>query len=38
MSPEELKGKYVIGLLHKDDKTEFCDVYDEVVAKARGGK
>jgi 2-oxoglutarate ferredoxin oxidoreductase subunit beta len=38
MPPEELKDKYVIGLLHKDDKTEFCDVYAEVIAHVKGGK
>ena len=38
MTAEELTGKYVIGLLHKEEKTEFCQVYDEVVARMKGGK
>ena len=31
MSPEELKGKIVIGKLHEDDKSEFCDEYQRLV-------
>ena len=38
MSPDDLKGKYVIGLLYKDDKTEFCDVYNEVMSQVKGGQ
>jgi len=38
MSPDELKVKYVIGLLYKDDKTEFCDVYNEVMSQVKGGQ
>jgi 2-oxoglutarate ferredoxin oxidoreductase subunit beta len=38
MTPEELKGKHVIGVLHQDDRTEFCDVYDNMMAQMKGGK
>lgn len=32
MTDEELKGKYIIGNLHKDEiKTEFCDEYQRLV-------
>lgn len=31
MTAEELKGKFVIGGLHRSDKTEFCDEYQKVV-------
>ena len=32
MSPEELEGKHILGILHEDnDKTEFCDEYQKVV-------
>jgi len=30
MSPEEMEGKFVIGTLHQDDKTEFCDEYQKL--------
>ena len=38
MTPEELKGKWVIGTLHEDNKTEFCDEYQKVVDAQRGGR
>lgn len=38
MTPEELKGKFVIGLLYKEDKSEFCDVYEDMMGRAKGGK
>ena len=38
MSAEEMEGKYPIGVLHKEDKTEFCDVYQKVVDELKGGK
>ncbi len=36
MEPEKLKGKIVTGILHKDDKTEFCDEYKKVVERLKG--
>lgn len=36
MSPEELEGKYVLGALHEDDKTEFCDEYQKTVDALQG--
>jgi len=39
MSPEELKGKYVIGkLFETTDRTEFCDEYQSVVDNQSGRK
>ncbi len=31
MSAADLKDKWVTGVLHEDDKTEFCDEYQKVV-------
>lgn len=36
MTEEELKDKWVIGTLHVDDKTEFCDEYQAVVDRLAG--
>ena len=38
MSPEELEDKYIMGVLHRDDKTEFCDEYQKVVDAHQGEK
>jgi len=38
LSPEEMEGKYVIGTLYEDDKTEFCDEYQKVVDAHMEGK
>lgn len=36
MSPEQLNGKLVVGLLHQDrERKEYCDAYEEVIAIAR---
>jgi len=37
MSPEELQGKYRIGVLHHADLPEFCAQYAQVISKAQGG-
>ncbi len=31
LTPEELEGKWILGTLHEDDRTEFCDEYQKVV-------
>lgn len=38
MSDEELAGKWIIGTLHEDDKTEFCNEYQKVVDAQMGAK
>jgi 2-oxoglutarate ferredoxin oxidoreductase subunit beta len=38
MTEEEMTGKFAIGVLHKVEKTEFCDVYENVMANVKGGK
>lgn len=38
MTAEELEGKWVIGTLYEDDKTEFCDEYQRVVDAQQGAK
>jgi 2-oxoglutarate ferredoxin oxidoreductase subunit beta len=35
MSPGELEGKIVIGLLHKKEAPEYTFVYDQIIARAR---
>lgn len=36
MSPEELADKFVIGVLHKDEKPEFIESYDATVGLKKG--
>lgn len=38
MAEEDLVGKFTIGVLYKEEKTEFCDVYQSLVDKVKGGK
>ncbi|MFH1686834.1 MAG: 2-oxoacid:ferredoxin oxidoreductase subunit beta [bacterium] len=38
MTPEELAGKWILGTLHEDDKSEFCDEYQKVVDAQMGAK
>jgi len=35
MSPEELKGKIVRGVLHEEDKPEYVELYDEIIRRAQ---
>ena len=36
MSPEELQGKHVVGLLHQDEnRQEYCEAYDLVIERAQ---
>lgn len=37
MTEEEMTGKFAIGVLHQEEKTEFCDVYQSVVDRLKGG-
>ncbi|MCL2498611.1 MAG: 2-oxoacid:ferredoxin oxidoreductase subunit beta [Symbiobacteriaceae bacterium] len=38
MTPEELTGKYLIGELHNQPLPEFCEQYQQVIAKAGGAR
>jgi len=38
MAEEDMVGKFTIGVLHKEEKTEFCDVYQSLVDEVKGGK
>jgi 2-oxoglutarate/2-oxoacid ferredoxin oxidoreductase subunit beta len=38
MTPDELKGKIVVGKVHETDATEFCDVYQGMVDRLKGGE
>ena len=31
MTKEEVEGKYVIGVLHQEEKSEFCDEYQKII-------
>ena len=35
---EELRGKHVVGVLHEIEKTEFCDEYQLMVDRLKGGQ
>ena len=35
LSPEERKGKITVGLLHEEEREEYCDAYDRVIQKAQ---
>ena len=36
MPAEKLEGKTLTGILHKEDKPEYCEMYQEVIKKAQG--
>ncbi len=38
MTKEELEGKYVIGVLHQEEKSEFCDEYQKIIDAQQRGK
>ncbi len=37
MSPEELKGKFVTGILHDVDRPEYVDRYEALIESLKGG-
>ena len=36
MSPEQLQGKVLTGVLYKEDKPEYCSEYQKVIERAGG--
>ena len=36
LPPEKLEGKVVRGILHQEEKQEYCEGYEKLVAKAQG--
>lgn len=34
LSPEEMKDKVIVGLLHQEERQEYCDAYAKIIAKA----
>lgn len=36
MTPEQLEGKILTGVLYKEEKPEYCEQYAKVIAKAKG--
>jgi 2-oxoglutarate ferredoxin oxidoreductase subunit beta len=37
MSPEQLQGKTLTGVLYKEEKPEYCEQYQKVIERAQGG-
>jgi 2-oxoglutarate/2-oxoacid ferredoxin oxidoreductase subunit beta len=37
MTPEQLQGKVLTGVLYKEDKPEYCEQYAKVIERAQGG-
>jgi len=35
MTPEELDGKIITGILHQEERPEYCEQYDRLIEKAR---
>jgi 2-oxoglutarate/2-oxoacid ferredoxin oxidoreductase subunit beta len=36
MTAEQLQGKFLTGVLYKEDKPEYCEQYAQVIARAQG--
>ncbi len=36
MTPEQLEGKILTGVLHKEDRPEYCEQYAKVIERAQG--
>jgi 2-oxoglutarate ferredoxin oxidoreductase subunit beta len=36
MTPEQLEGKILTGILHQEDRPEYCEQYEQVIARAQG--
>lgn len=35
LSPEELRDKIVVGLLHEEEREEYCDAYEKIIQRAQ---
>ncbi len=35
MSPDQLRGKILTGILHQEEKPEYCEQYQQVIARAQ---
>jgi 2-oxoglutarate ferredoxin oxidoreductase subunit beta len=38
MSPEDLKGKFVIGELYKEEREDYCSMYEKIKELAKAGE
>ncbi len=39
MSPEELEGKNIVGLIHRDEeRQEYCEAYEQVIERAKAAR
>jgi len=38
MTAEQLEGKVLTGVLYKEDKPEYCEMYQKVIERAQGAK
>jgi len=36
LTPEEMRGKFIIGEIYKTEAPEYTEVYDQLIEKARG--
>jgi 2-oxoglutarate ferredoxin oxidoreductase subunit beta len=36
MTPEQLEGKVLTGILHQEERAEYCEQYQQVIASAQG--
>lgn len=36
LTPDKLQGKLLRGVLHKTERTEYCEEYEKLIAKAQG--
>jgi len=36
MTPEQLQGKLLRGIIHKAERPEYCEEYERLMAKAQG--
>ncbi|HEX9023757.1 MAG TPA: 2-oxoacid:ferredoxin oxidoreductase subunit beta, partial [Geobacteraceae bacterium] len=37
MTPEQLQGKILTGILYKEEKPEYCEQYQKVIERAQSG-
>jgi 2-oxoglutarate ferredoxin oxidoreductase subunit beta len=36
MTAEQLDGKILTGVLYKEERPEYCEQYDKIIAKVKG--
>jgi len=38
LTPEELQGKFLRGIIHRSERPEYCEEYNKLVATAQAKK